>query len=203
MDCDPDRFPAHAWISMAFSTMSIASSCNLSDPPTLETPVEALRDHAGDSPVYNALLPTDLRIVPGPASASTFLRQFPELRILHECVIAIESGENQAGHTVKETGPLHIHLEARAERMGDQLMGRKSAALLRHATGHQIRVAILFRHIVIDVSKRILQRGTLKKRDRPIAVETFMNQFITIPKAAPSKQLRLSIIRIPAAMFDP
>src|SRR6185295_13631847 len=126
-----------------------------------------------------------------------------ELRILHERVIAIESGENQAGHAVEETGPLHIHLEARAERMGNQLMRRKSTALLRHTSGHQIRIAILFRHVVIDVSKRILQGGTLEKPDRPIAVETFMNQFFTITKAVLSKQLRLSIIRIPAAMFDP
>ena len=130
-------------------------------------------------------------------------REFPKLRILHERVIAIEPGENQAGHAVKETGPLHIHLEARAERMGDQLMGRKSTALLHHTTGHQIRVTILFCHVVIDVSKRILQRGTLKKPDRPITVETFMNQFFTIPKAVSSKQLRLPIIGIPAAMFDP
>src|SRR4051794_21081502 len=56
---------------------------------------------------------------------------------------------------------------------------------------------------MIDVSKRILQRGTLKKPDRPVTVETFMNQFFTITKAVLSKQLRLPIIGIPAAMFDP
>jgi len=27
MDCGPSRFPARAWISMAFSTMPIVSSC--------------------------------------------------------------------------------------------------------------------------------------------------------------------------------
>src|SRR5437016_1936460 len=56
---------------------------------------------------------------------------------------------------------------------------------------------------MIDVSKRILQRGTLKKPDRPVTVEAFMNQFFTITKAVLSKQLRLPIIGIPAAMFDP
>src|SRR6267143_4565316 len=87
--------------------------------------------------------------------------------------------------------------------MGDQLMGGEPPALLRHATGHQVGVAILFRHVVRDVPKRILQRGTLEKPDRPVTIKTLMNKFVAITKPFLSKQLRLPIIGIPAAMFDP
>src|SRR6185295_5175840 len=87
--------------------------------------------------------------------------------------------------------------------MGDQLMGGEPPALFCHATGHQIGVAILLRDIMIDVSKGILQRGTLEKPDRPIAIEAFMDEFFSITKPSLSKQLRLPIIGIPAAMFDP
>ena len=98
---------------------------------------------------------------------------------------------------------MHIHFQKCPEWMGEQLMGREPPALLRHATGHQIRVAILLRHVVIDVSEGILQRGARKMPDRPIAVEAFMDKFFSIKKPSLSKQLRLPIIGVPAAMFDP
>src|SRR5262245_44807873 len=87
--------------------------------------------------------------------------------------------------------------------MGNQLVWGKLLALFRHATGHQVRVAILFRHVVIDASKGILQRVIFEIPDRPVAIETFMDQFLTITKSLFSKELWLPIIRVPAAMFDP
>src|SRR5207247_4558662 len=129
------------------------------------------------------------------------LRELPEFRVLDEGVVGIESGENQALHAVEEAGPLHIHLEKRAERMGDQLVGRESPALLQHATGHQVGVAILLRYVVIDVPKRILQGGTLEKPDRPVTIKTLMDKFVAITEPSLSKQQRVPILGIPIRKF--
>ena len=87
--------------------------------------------------------------------------------------------------------------------MADQLVGRKSPALLQHATGHQVGVAILLRHVVIDVPKGILQGGALEKPNCPVTIKTLMDKFVSIAKPSLSKQLRLPIIGIPATMFNP
>ena len=87
--------------------------------------------------------------------------------------------------------------------MCDQLRGIEPPALLHHTTSHQVGVTILLRHIMVDVPKGILQRGALEKADRPIAIETLMDQFFAITKPFLSKQLWLPIVGVPAAMFDP
>jgi hypothetical protein len=56
---------------------------------------------------------------------------------------------------------------------------------------------------VIDVSEGILQRGALEKPDRAVTIKTLVDKLIAITEPSFSKQLRLPIIRIPTAMFNP
>src|SRR5262245_59779015 len=87
--------------------------------------------------------------------------------------------------------------------MTEQLMGRKPIAVLDHALGHQIGVPVLFRNVMVDIPKWILQDWPPKMTDCAIAIKTFVHELLAIPKPALPEQLRLAIVGIPSAMANP
>src|SRR5262245_53986594 len=129
--------------------------------------------------------------------------QFPELCILDERVVRIQPRENQTGHTVPPSGPADVHFGESEAGMGHELVRPKPPTLLDHSASHQVRIPVHLRQVVIDIPKRVLQDVRLEIPDPSVHLKPFVNQFFAIAQTALSKELRLAIIRIPAAMADP